>query len=140
MLDTTKISAIVHGDIPKNRLVCLTKPEGIEDESIYIRLAKAKERPDFVSTEDLSDGQEASIEIKGSPIWEAEAQEDIPAGVTIATADEGKVKLGRFTSPIEEVGIGYSIHSAKAGEKIKFVRKYVVNEAWLDKVNQLIGE
>ena len=115
--------AVVHEDIPKNRLVCLAGIGTVPDRdpsTVYLRLAREEELPDFVATRDLQAGEVVTVNITGSPQWTAEAAEDILAGTLVTTAEGGKVQnhKGRHVQ-----WIGYSTHSAKAGELVTFVRK-----------------
>lgn len=129
-----KTVAIVQEDIPAYRLLCLVRPTGAEDGLAYVRLAFAKESPDFYSKGTLKQGQKVVAAIKGNPIWEAEAAEDIPAGISLAPVDGGKVEaMGPAGG--EHTLIGYSLHSAKAGESVQFVRNYKVDPAFLDSVS-----
>jgi len=118
-----KFSALVHEDIPANRLVCLGGIGSVPDrdpETVYLRLAREGELPDFVATRALTAGETVTVEIKGSPYWTAEAAEDIWAGTLVTTAEGGKVQ--NFKTSLVQY-IGFSTHSAKAGELVTFVRK-----------------
>jgi len=118
-----KFSALVHEDIPANRLVCLGGIGSVPDrdpETVYLRLAREGELPDLVATRDLTVGEIVTVEIKGSPYWTAEAAEDIWAGTLVTTAEGGKVQ--NFKTGLVQY-IGFSTHSAKAGELVTFVRK-----------------
>lgn len=119
-----KFKATAVGDIPKNRLVCLTRPSDGEANKIYIRLAMAEEVADFVSSDDITDGDEVQVTIKNEPIWAVEAAEDIVAGVSVVTDDEGKLKTKTEVS--SPATMGYTLHSAKAGEVVKYNRIYKV--------------
>src|SRR5690606_6170063 len=93
-----KFSALVHEDIPANRLVCLGGIGSVPDrdpETVYLRLAREGELPDFVATRALTAGETVTVEIKGSPYWTAEAAEDIWAGTLVTTAEGGRVQIGR---------------------------------------------
>lgn len=132
------IRAIASEAIPKNRLLCLTKT-GVPDNEIHLRLAKAKERPDFFTRKELAKDDEVGISIQGNPVWQAEAAEDIPAGISLSTADGGKVAKMVAGDTNTESYIGYSLHAAKEGEVVKFVRNYKVSNEWIDHVNTSIG-
>lgn len=133
------IRAIAHEAIPENRLLCLIRPTGSDDNKIYLRLAMAKEKPDFFSRKELAKDDEVGISIQGNPVWQAEAAEDIPAGISLSTADGGKVAKLVPGDTNTESYIGYSLHAAKAGEVVKFVRNYKVSNEWIDRVNTSIG-
>lgn len=138
---TVEMTAIVQGNIPAHRLVCLTRPADADDNTIYIRLAKERERPDFYSRQELKDGVEVVVNIKGKPIWMAEAAEDIPAGYSIEAGPDGKV-VKMATNPAgasgHETTIGYTLHSVKAGETVQFVNNYKVTSHWFDRVNTVV--
>lgn len=106
-----KTAATVVGDIPANRLVCLMRPSGADENTIYIRLAKERERPDFFSHQELKDGEEVVVSIKNNPAWTAEAAEDIPAGHSVEAGPDGKV-VKMATNPTGQAGhettIGYT--------------------------------
>lgn len=116
-----KIKAIAHEDISKGRLVCLTVNGREDDNEVRIRLAKESEQPDFYSKADISEGEEVNVSITGDNIWQAEAAEDIRAGVSIGCSGNGLV--AESLSEDSPLNIGYSIHSAKEGEIITYVRK-----------------
>ena len=120
------LKAIATEPIPAYRLLCLNRPEGADDDKIYIRLAKPDERPDFYSFQELQEGQTVTIRITEDKIWQVEMEEDIPAGTSIATGPEGK---GVHMSNVDvdaKATIGYTLHAAKAGEVVKFVHIYKV--------------
>jgi len=116
-----KIKAIAHEDISKGRLVCLTVVGREDDNEVRIRLAKESEQPDFYSKTDISEGEEVNVSITGDNIWQAEAAEDIRAGVSIGCSGNGLVT--ESLSKDSPLNIGYSIHSAKEGEIVTYVRK-----------------
>lgn len=139
---TVKLTAIVQGDIPAHRLVCLTRPTDADDNTIYIRLAMERERPDFYSREELKDGAEVPVTIKGNPVWMAEAAEDIPAGYSIEAGPDGKVvkmATNPAGAPGHEATIGYTLHAVKAGEVVKFMNKYKITPYWFDRVNTVVN-
>lgn len=116
-----KIKAIAHEDISKGRLACLTVKGREDDNEVRIRLAKESEQPDFYSKADISEGEEVNVSITGDNIWQAEAAEDIRAGVSIGCSGNGLVV--ESLSKDAPLNIGYSIHSAKEGEIVTYVRK-----------------
>src|SRR5690554_5898028 len=100
-----------------------------------------RERPDFFSLEDLSDGKEVDVNIKNNPTWKAEAAEDIPAGYSIEAGPDGKVvkmATNPAGAPGHEATIGYTLHAVKAGEVAKFVKNYKIAALWFDRVNAAI--
>jgi hypothetical protein len=118
--------AKVTQDIPANRLVGLggIDTEGNREEgweTVYLIPSKLGWIPDLVSTGDLKEGDEVNVTIKNNPIWTVEAAENIPAGTLVQCADDGRVKNYHTT---DGMYIGFTTHSAQAGEKISFVRKY----------------
>lgn len=115
-----KFNAVAYEDIPKNRIVVLTvsgKTE--EDDRIRIRLAKQGETPDFVSTNDLEEGAEVTVSITNKTSWKVEAGEDIRSGVSVGIAEGGKL-IEAVDGKVPQ--IGYSIHSAKSGDVIEYIR------------------
>lgn len=113
----TRLTAKVVGDIPKNRLLILINGETEDD--IYIKLpSEVGNYVDFVSTEDLEDGQEVDVVIKNDPIWEVEAGSDITAGANVSADTDGRI-IEHTTKPIR---VGYALHSGKKGDIIKMVR------------------
>lgn len=118
--------AIATETIPAYRLLCLVRPEGADDDKIYIRLAKPDERPDFYSLQDLQEGQTVTVRITENKIWQVEMAEDIPAGTSIATGPEGKGVHMSNTDVDANTTVGYTLHAAKAGEVVKFVHIYKV--------------
>lgn len=129
---TFQFKAIASEKIPAYRLLCL-RGAGSDDGSIaYIRLALAKERPDFFSREEIADGKEITVTIKGNKVWEAEAGEDIPAGTSIVTGEGGKVYEMNNVDVDSGSTIGYTLHEVKAGEVAKFVNVYKVKESKLN--------
>lgn len=119
---TTQFIAIASEAIPANRLVVLTiRGKTEEDDRIRIRLATEGEQPDFIAKRELKEGEEVTVRITGADTWTVEAGEDIRAGVQVGTGEDGKI--------VEAIGddapspIGYSVHSAKAGDLVKYVRE-----------------
>lgn len=121
---TTQFTAVAHEEIPANRLVVLTvRGKTEEDDRVRIRLATEGEYPDFIAKRELKEGEEVTVRITGADTWTVEAAEDIRAGVDIGTAEGGKVV--ESLAKDAPAPIGYSIHSAKAGELVKYVREGV---------------
>lgn len=106
--------AIAQGDIPRNRLLVLEGPAE-NGNKVIIRLAKAGEAADFVSRQDIKDGQEVAVSIQGNP-GSAEADGNISAGDLLAVAADGKVVADA------EGSAGYSTQAAVEGEVVQFVR------------------
>lgn len=107
--------AVAQGDIPRNRLLVL---EGATEDGnkVIIRLAGPGEPANFVSRQDIKDGQEVTVSIKGNPVWAAEAGGNISAGDLLAVDADGKVVAD------DAGGAGYSIQAASEGELARFVR------------------
>src|SRR5690606_21565460 len=117
-----KFSALVYEDILANRQVCfggIGSVPGRDPDTVHLRLASEAELPAIVATGALTAGETVTVEIKGSPYWTVEAAEDIWAGTLVTTAADGKLQI--FKGGVQY--IGYSTHSAKAGELVTFVRK-----------------
>lgn len=113
-------------DIPANRLIALggINSEGDPEagwETIYLIPCRLGWIPDFVSNRELKKGEWVTVTIKNNPIWEAEAAEDLPAGTAIQCTEDGRVK---HYVPADGNHIGCTLHSVKAGETVKFFRKY----------------
>lgn len=110
----TKMKAIAQGAIPKNRLLVL---EGTTEDGskAIIRLANAGESADFISKQDIEDGQEVTITIKGNPVWAAEAGGEIAVGDMVGVAAGGKVVT-------DAGGSGYAVQAAVEGDLARFVR------------------
>ena len=112
-----KFTANVVGDIPKNRLLILIN--GATEDDVYIKLpSEVGNYVDFVSTEDLEDGQEVDVVIKNDAIWEVEAGSDITAGANVSADTDGRI-IEHTTNPIR---VGYALHPGKKGDIIKMVR------------------
>lgn len=109
-----RMKAIAQGAIPKNRLLVL---EGTNEDGskAVIRLANAGENAHFISKQDIEDGQEVTITIKGNPIWAAEAGGEISVGDIVAVSDDGKVVA-------DNDGSGYAVEAAEEGDLVHFVR------------------
>lgn len=130
------INAIIKENIPENRLICLTKAVGDDEDKIYLRLTKEGEIPDFYSRKDVVKGEEVKIAIGHNKKWKAEAFDDIPAGVLLVSIGDGKV--ARAEGRTIEAAVGYSLHKVKAGEVVEFVFQPQTHKAWVDKVNKVI--
>ncbi|MFI8495302.1 head fiber protein [Peribacillus butanolivorans] len=114
----TNFKAVVVEDIHANRLVVLTVKE--KENEINIRLAQEGEVPDFLATRAIKEGETVYVTIKKRETWKGEAGEDIQAGVSVGTGEDGKIveALGEDAPAI----IGYSINAANAGEVVSYVR------------------
>lgn len=122
----TTFQAKVVEDIPANRLVGLggigrdgNPEEGWE--TVYLILPGLGWIPDFVTNRELKAGEYVNVTIKDNPVWEVEAAEDLPAGTAVQCTEDGRVK---HYVPDDGNHIGCTIHSVKAGETVKFFRKY----------------
>ena len=127
-----RFKAIVKGNIPANRLVTLA---GRTDEGvILVELANRTAAADFVSTGDLTDGQEINVTLKdGLRFWEVEAEIDLLAGQWVSVGTDGKAHH-RVGNTRENVGI--TLNSAKAGEIAKVLRRESLDNQWSKEVNQ----
>lgn len=120
----TTFRAKVVEDIPANRLIGLGGVSRDPEEGwdipllIHSRLGWV---PDFVTSKELKAGEYVTVSIKDRPIWEVEAAEDLPAGTAVQCTDDGRVK---HYVPADGNHIGCTIHAVKAGETVKFFRKY----------------
>ncbi|MFE4349818.1 head fiber protein [Peribacillus butanolivorans] len=107
----SNFKAVVVEDIPANRLVVLA----IEDKEneINIRLAQEGEVPDFLATRAIKEDETVYLTIKKRETWKVEAGEDIQAGVSVGTGEDGKIveALGEDAPPS-----GYSINAAIEGK------------------------
>lgn len=113
----TRINAKVVGNIPAHRLLWLHG----NDEGDEMLIGLPKERGnyvDFVSTGDLEDGQEVTVNIVNNPIWTVEASTPIEVGTNVSANTDGRV--GAYTS--SPVRIGYSLDKAEPGELVRIVR------------------
>lgn len=108
--------AVAQGNIPRSRLLVLEGPVKGEEDKVIIRLAKAGEYADFVSRQDIADGQEVAVSIKGNPVWSVEAGGNISAGDSLAVVADGRVVADA------EGSAGYSIQAVAEGEVARFVR------------------
>lgn len=120
----TTFRAKVVEDIPANRLVGLGGVHRDSEEGWDIPLLILPGLgwiPDFVTSKELKAGEYVNVTIKDNPIWEVESSEDLPAGTAVQCTDDGRVKHYR---PEDGNHIGCTIHAVKAGETVKFFRKY----------------
>ena len=111
-----KITAIVEGNIPANRLLWI-----YGDNEGRMKIGLPKERGnyvDFVTNVELKDGQTVTVSIKNNPIWTAEAATKVEIGDNISVDTDGRV--GSFTS--SPIRIGYALNSGEEGDLIRFVR------------------
>lgn len=114
---SVQVKAIVEGDIPAHRLLWLyNSPDGET-----MRLGLPKERGnyvDFVSTRDLSDGEEVTVSIRNNKrIWVVEAATKISVGANVAANTDGRV--GSYTSA--PIRIGYALNAGQEGDLIQIV-------------------
>lgn len=113
----TKITAKVVGNIPAHRLLWLYGNDAGDE--MLVGLPKERGNyVDFVSTGELQDGQEVTVNIANNPIWTVEASTPITIGTNVAANTDGRV--GAYTSA--PVRIGYSLDSANPGELVRIVR------------------
>lgn len=120
----TTFRAKVVEDIPANRLLGLGGVNSDPEEGWDIPLlvhSRLGWIPDFVTRKELKAGEYVNVTIKDNPIWEVEAAEDLPAGTAVQCTDDGRVK---HYVPADGNHIGCTIHAVKAGETVKFFRKY----------------
>lgn len=120
----TTFRAKVVEDIPANRLIGLGGVSRDPEEGWDIPLlvhSRLGWIPDFVTSKELKAGEYVNVTIKDNPIWEVESAEDLPAGTAIQCTEDGRVKHYR---PEDGNHIGCTIHAVKAGETVKFFRKY----------------
>lgn len=133
----TQITAKVVGDIPAHRLLWLYGSENGEE--MHIGLPKERGNyVDFVTTSDLQDGQEVTVNITGNPIWIVEAATPISVGANVAANTDGRV--GAYTSA--PVRIGYSLDKAEPGELVRIVRnpKVYFHNLDLSALDGTVGE
>lgn len=127
-----EIFAVATEDLPADRLLCLERPKDGDEETVYVRLSRPGERPDFHTTRAIKEGEKFRVRITDSKFWKAEAGEDLEAGVSVEPGADGK--LLRIDNP-ESGGIatiGYTLHAAKAGEPVKFTALYKVAQYRLE--------
>src|SRR5690625_5406872 len=75
----------------------------------------------MISTNDLKEGQEVIIDIKGEPVWVAELSKDTRPGTLVSCSGEGKIE---FTNTRDhKFYVGYTLEGGKAGDKVKYVGK-----------------
>lgn len=131
-----RFKAIVNGDIPANRFVVLN---GRTDEDvILLTLADRTTAVDFVSTEDLTDGQEITTTLnEGLRFWNVEAEIDMEAGQWVSSGTDGKA-LYRTGNTVECAG--YTLAPAKAGEIVKVLRRESLSNEWGTEVSEDIED
>lgn len=123
MSKAVRFKATAIEDIPANRLVCLAGIVSVPDRDpnrVYLRLAREGELADFVSSRPIKAGETVTVVTTGTAHWTVEAAEDIWAGTLVTTAEGGKVQ--NFKTGLVQY-IGFSTHSAKAGELVRITRK-----------------
>ena len=120
----TTFKAKVVEDIPAYRLVGLggiyQDPEEGWDTPLLIP-SRLGWIPDFVTSRELKAGEYVTVTVKDEPVWAVEAAEDLRAGTLVQSDEDGRV---RHYNPSNGPHFGYTVHSAKAGEVVKVVRKY----------------
>lgn len=121
-----EVFAVATEDLPADRLLCLVRPKGGDEGTVYVRLTKPGERPDFHTTRAIKEGEKFRVRVTDSKFWKAEAGEDLEAGVSVEPGADGK--LLRMGNPESEgiATIGYTLHAAKSGEPVKFTAVYKV--------------
>ena len=93
----------------------------LDNNKIYLKLSDHDVIPDMISTNDLKEGQEVIIDIKGEPVWVAELSKDTRPGTLVSCSGEGKIE---FTNTRDhKFYVGYTLEGGKAGDKVKYVRK-----------------
>lgn len=129
------IKAKVVGDIPKNRLIILTRPEEDSD-IVHIRLSGELNSPEFVSTRDLKNGEIVNISITTKRIWEVQAGEKLEAGVPVVSGKDGKIVRDIRGNKENPAWIGYTAESGKEGDIVKMVRRDTISLPWGINVNK----
>lgn len=116
-----KIKAIVTEDIQAYSLVSLRGAYDDDPNNIYLRANPKDQDPDLYATKDLKEGDEISLNIKGSPVWKVRLSKDTRPGTLISADDNGKACTTN-TRDFKRY-IGYSLEGGKAGDVISYVRK-----------------
>lgn len=121
-----KFNAKVVEEIPANRLIGLGGINSGGDteegwETVYLIKSKLGWIPDLVSVKALEQGEVVEVTIKDEPIWKVETAEKLPAGTAVQCTEDGRVK---HYVPADGNHIGFTTHSAEAGEVVTIVRKY----------------
>lgn len=122
----TTFKAKVVQDIPANRLIALggVSSDGNPEEgweTVYLKPSELGWIPDFVTNEDLQEGNIVNVSITNKPAWKVEASQNLPAGTLVMCDVDGRVKS---YNPEQGNHFGYTIHSVKAGLIVEVVRKY----------------
>lgn len=112
-----KITAIVDGDIPAHRLLWIYRND---ENKLIIGLPKEiGNYVDFVSTRDLQDGEEVTIELRDNRIWKVEvAGTGVYPGANVAVDTDGRV--GCYSSA--PIRIGYSLDAGEEGDVVRIVK------------------
>src|SRR5690625_6809163 len=85
-----EIKAIVTEDIQAYSLVSLRGAYDDDPNNIYLRANPKDQDPDLYATKDLKEGDEISLNIKGSPVWKVRLSKDTSPGSLISAEDIGK--------------------------------------------------
>lgn|SRR5690625_361721 len=125
-----KIKAIVTEDIQAYSLVSLRGAFDDDPNKIYLRANPKDQDPDLYATKDLKEGDEISLNIKGSPVWKVRLSKDTRPGTLISADDNGKACTTN-TRDFKRY-IGYSLEGGKAGDVISYVRKRGILEQALE--------
>src|SRR5690625_3209303 len=115
------IKAIVTEDISAYSLISLRGARDDDPNKIYRRSNPKDQDPDLYATKDLKEGDEISLDIKGSPVWKVSLSKDTRPGTLISADDNGKACTTN-TRDFKRY-IGYSLEGGKAGDVISYVRK-----------------
>lgn len=113
----TKFKTKVDGNIPAHRLLWLYVND-VGDEMLIGLPKELGNYVDLVSTGELQDGQEVTVNIANNPVWIVEASTSITIGSNVAVNTDGRV--GAYNSA--PVRIGYSLDKAEPGELVRIVR------------------
>ena len=124
------IKAIVTEDIRAYSLISLRGVRDDNPNNIYLRANPKDQDPDLYSTKDLKEGDEISLNIKGSPVWKVRLSKDTRPGTLISADDNGKACTTN-THDFKRY-IGYSLEGGKAGDVISYVRKRGILEQALE--------
>src|SRR5690625_7751977 len=85
-----EIKAIVTEDIQAYSLVSLRGAFDDDPNNIYIRANPKDQDPDLYATKDLKEGDEITLNIKGSQVWKVRLTKETSPGTLISTDDNGK--------------------------------------------------
>src|SRR5690625_3776068 len=116
-----KIKAIVTEDIQAYSLVSLRGAFDDDPNNIYLRANPKDQDPDLYATKDLKEGDEISLNIKGSPVWKVRLSKDTRPGTLISADDNGKACTTN-TRDLKRY-LGYALESGKDGDVISYVRE-----------------